>query len=434
MSFNKLLTQSITWRGFYFLSVLLVNVFLSRYLQASSTGNLYFITIIFSFMQVLLSMGVEPGTTYFASSKIIERNKLFAVNGVWAFTAAIIMVALIRIFFLVDASMPQQMLLPYCIYGFCFVSGMCLMNFTTALYYTQENYFLPNFIWSIVNLIFILFIPQKGTKNTETDAQQTIYMFFATYLVAGLITYLSFFIRNYDKGAITLPSKEHLSKFFRYALTAVTANVIFFLVYRIDYLFVNKYCQPQDLGNYIQVSKLGQMMIIVPQIIASVVFPRTASGDTRMEMNATIMMIARLFSQLYLIIFIVVLLLGNLIFVSVFGETFNNMQWPMLLVLPGIFALSVLAMLAAYFSGKGNLKVNLRGAALALVVMITGDFIFVPKYGILAAAAVSTVSYCVNLAFSFSQFYKDYSVHFTEFFKWKKSDYKWLFKLLRREE
>ena len=32
--------------------------------------------------------------------------------------------------------------------------------------------------------------------------------------------------------------------------------------------------------------------------------------------------------------------------------------------------------------------------------MIIGDFIFVPRYGIIAAAAVSTFSYASNLAYS----------------------------------
>ncbi|MGN6354779.1 MAG: hypothetical protein ACTHLB_15410, partial [Parafilimonas sp.] len=61
MGLKKLLTQGIIWRSLYFFSVLLVNIFLSRYLRAGATGNLYFISIIFSFMQVVLSLGGESG-------------------------------------------------------------------------------------------------------------------------------------------------------------------------------------------------------------------------------------------------------------------------------------------------------------------------------------------------------------------------------------
>jgi len=107
------------------------------------------------------------------------------------------------------------------------------------------------------------------------------------------------------------------------------------------------------------------------------------------------------------------------------------MQLPMLILIPGIFSLSLLALLSAYFAGKGKIKVNLYAAIIGLIVMVTGDFIFVPRYGILAAAVVSTVSYMTNTGFSMWHFHREYSIHWIEFFKWKKTDYNWLLSLLK---
>ena len=103
----------------------------------------------------------------------------------------------------------------------------------------------------------------------------------------------------------------------------------------------------------------------------------------------------------------------------------------MLILIPGIFSLSVLALLSAYFAGKGKIKINLYGAIIGLIVMIIGDFIFVPRYGIIAAAAVSTLSYMANAGFSMWNFYKDYSIKWFEFFKWRKEDYNWLFSFFK---
>jgi O-antigen/teichoic acid export membrane protein len=207
------------------------------------------------------------------------------------------------------------------------------------------------------------------------------------------------------------------------------------MVYRIDYFFVNSspVCTAADLGNYIQVSKLGQMMLVVPQIIASVVFPRTASSIDKTALNSAILVMARLLSQFYLVVFIVIALAGNWIFVTVFGESFNKMQIPMLIVMPGIFALSVLALLSAFFSGKGKVSVNVRGAMLGLICMIIGDYLLVPRYGIIAAAAVSTLSYSVNVGYSLLQFYHDHSISWVEFIRWRKNDYNWLFHILKRD-
>lgn len=436
MNFKELLLQGIFFRGVYFFSILLVNVFLSRYLQAAETGNLYFVTIIFSFMQVLLGLGFEAGIVYFASGNKIERNKLIGIVACWGFISGLVMVGCLFAFFAIDNSLPDALLDNYWKYAFCYVAGMSIMNYTTALYYSQDNYIVPNAIISTVNFIFVFFIPAKQNHPPASEIDRITFLYFLVFLIQGLAVYISYIIQHRNSGAFGFPGRKEIKMFFRYSITVVAANVIFFLVYRIDYLFVkaSPICTDSDLGNYIQVSKLGQMFLVVPQIVASVVFPRTASGIDREQMNSSIQIIARLFSQLFLLIFLFTAFFGKSFFILVFGESFNRMQLPMLILIPGIFSLSVLALLSAYFSGKGNVRVNLQGALLAVIVMILGDVIFVPIYGIIAAAAISTLSYSVNLGYSMKQFYKDYAIRWNEFFRWKKTDYNWLFSMLQRNK
>ncbi len=436
MNFKKLLLQGLFWRGLYFLSVLVVNIFLSRYLQAAGTGNLYFITIIFSFVQVVLSLGLEAGIIYHGSGELIHRNKLTGLIAVWSFVSGLIMALLVFIFFTIDESLPDDLSTQYILYAMFFVAGMSLMNYTTALYYTQDNYVLPNLLISIINFGFVLFIPPKQNVISVADANQITLFYFIVFLIQGISVFLSFVIRNRHAGNFGFPSGSDIRSFFKYSVTALAANVIFFLVYRIDYLFVkaSEVSSDADLGNYIQVSKLGQMLLVIPQIIASVVFPKTATGIARQEMNASIQIIARLFSQLFLLMFVLVAIFGDTLFPWIFGESFNRMQFPMLILIPGIFSLSVLALLSAYFSGKGKVEVNVKGAFLALIVMVVCDVIFVPRYGIIVAALISTLSYTVNLSYSMWQFYKDYSIKWIEFVRWKKADYHWLLSVLVKEK
>ena len=432
MNFKKLLAQSIFWRGFYFFSILLVNIFLSRYLQAAGSGSLYFLTIIFSFTQAVLALGLEQGMTYFSSGNIIPRNKLIIIAGVWSIVAGLLMIGIIHIYLLFDDEARSSIDTNWPLYGFLYIAGQSLMNYITALYYSKENYLLPNFLISIINIVYVFLIPSKDAATTAQETEYIVTLYFFTFFISGVVLLCSFFLYNRNEGTYGLPQKASFKNFLQYSLTALGANVIFFLVYRIDYLFVNESpaATAEDMGNYIQVAKLGQLLLVVPQIIASVVFPRTASGVDRERLNAVIMVISRLFSQLFLLLFIGVLLLGKIFFINIFGETFNKMQMPMLILIPGIFCLSVLVLLSAYFSGKGKVKVNVQGAVLALIVMIVGAWIFVPKYGIIAAAAVSTVSYAVNMCYSLFIFYKDYQVNFVDFFRWRKDDYAWIKNLL----
>ncbi|SFP86513.1 MATE family efflux transporter [Parafilimonas terrae] len=433
MGLKKLLTQGIIWRSLYFFSVLLVNVFLSRYLRAGATGNLYFISIIFSFMQVVLSLGGEPGLTYFASANIIHRNKLLTIAAVWSMAAGAIMALLIYLYYLINPAATSTEITWYCLYGFVFVSGLSLANYGSAIYYTKENYYLPNILLSLVNILYVLLIPGKASMPDEGQVQWITFLYFATYFAGGLLVFASYIILYRKEGKPGFPAGSLFRQLLKYSFTALGANAIFFLVYRVDYVFV-KYspvCTPEDLGNYIQVSKIGQMMLIIPQIIAVVVFPTTASGADDNKLNNAIMAMSRIFSQLFLLIFIGIAIFGKQFFTIVFGESFNKMQLPMLILIPGIFALSVATLLSAYFNGKGKVSVNLYAAIAGLVITIIGGLIFVPKYGIIAAAIVSTISYFVNTAIVVWFYYRNNPLHFAGFFKWKKSDYDWLLSLLK---
>ncbi len=435
MNFKKVLVQSLLWRGLYFFTLLLVNIFLSRYLQAAGTGWVYYLSNIFSFSLIVVSVCLEAGVTYFASNQKIDPNKLAWFTVAWTFVVTLFVVAAVfaYLFFEPDGTgIPKQ---EYYYFGICYLAGLFLTNCGAALFYAQNNFFLPNFLLTVLNIFLIIIIPKGQIVTTLGGATGTLHIYFFVFLLQGLSIMIAYAVKNKIFASISLPSAEEMKSLFRYSAMALMANVVFFLVYRIDYLFVNAspVCTAADLGNYIQVSKLGQMLLIIPQIISSVIFPRTASGVGRQELNTSLMIIARLFSQLYIFILLVIIFGGGWLFTWMFGQTFNKMQLPFIILIPGIFCLSVLNLLSAYFSGKGKVNVNVNGAILALVVVVIGDYLFVPKYGIVAAAAVSTLGYTVNLGYPLYVFYKDYAVNLFDFFRWRKGDYYWLISLFEKK-
>jgi O-antigen/teichoic acid export membrane protein len=278
----------------------------------------------------------------------------------------------------------------------------------------------------ILNVIVILIIPkQTGTEQTNTSL--IIKLYFAFFVITGVVLATAFIITKQSWKTFSLPAFINIRLLIRYALVALAANVIFFLVYRVDYWFVKKYCTPEELGNYIQVSKLGQMLLIVPTIIASVVFPHTAgAGKELTEMKENIMRIGRITTMLFFVLFLIVVLTGKWIFPFVFGRTFQLMYVPFLLLMPGIWALSNLTILSSYFAAVNKVKINVQGASIALFVILVGDLVFIPDYGIFAAAMVSTVGYIINFTFSFFILQKEHPVSFTGYWSINKEDIQWL--------
>ncbi|HRH47662.1 MAG TPA: polysaccharide biosynthesis C-terminal domain-containing protein [Panacibacter sp.] len=436
MNFKKVLVQSLLWRGLYFFTLLLVNVFLSRYLKAEGAGWVYYLSNIFSFSLIIISVCIEAGITYFASGKIIEPGKLVWFTLVWNFVVCLMVLLAVSIYIFFE---PEAAAIPHNLYyylGIFYLSGLFLTNCGTSLFYAENNFFLPNLLLTLWNVLLIIFIPKTQTAADLNAATATLTVYFLVFLLQGVSIIIAYVLKKKTFAFISLPTGAEAKKIFKYCSVVMLGNIVLFLVYRIDYLFVNisPVCTAADLGNYIQVSKLGQMLLIIPQIIGSVIFPRTASGLDRKELNTSLMIIARLFAQLYLIILLVVVFAGHWLFTWLFGETFNEMQLPFIILIPGIFCLSVVNLLSAYFAGKGKVGVNVKGAMLGLFVVVILDYFFVPVYGIIAAAAISTLGYAVHLAYPLYIFYKDYDIRLVDFFRWQRADYSWLKSLLANKK
>ena len=197
----------------------------------------------------------------------------------------------------------------------------------------------------------------------------------------------------------------------------------------IKYWFVNKYCTDADLGNYIQACKLAQLFFIVPSILAAVVFPMTASGR-REEMNEKMQLLSRGLILFYCIACSGLIVLGYWLFPFVFGETFNNMYLPFILLVPAILSYSVIHLLAAYYSGKKVLSVNFKGNLIALIIIVVGDMLLIPRFGINGAASVSSVGYICYMSFILLMHRKEYKSRFADFLLFRKKDGVLFYKLL----
>lgn len=431
MNFQKQIAQSLVWRGLYFVTVLIMNIFLSRYFEAGNAGWIFYVSNNFSFIVIIAGLSLESAVSYYSSQKAIDDNELAWFSIVWTVWISIMVFLVLWLYFTFFKTSPAAHS-HYFYYAICYVAGVQMTSFFTLLFYANKNFFLPNFLMAILNTIVILIIPkQNGTDNTNTSLIITVY--FSFFAITGVTLAAAFIIQNQSWKKFALPALPQIQLLMRYALLALAANVIFFLVYRVDYWFVEKYCTAEELGNYIQVSKLGQMLLVVPTIISSVVFPHTAGvGSKHTEIKDDIMRIGRISSMLFSILFILIILSGKWLFPFVFGRTFQLMYIPFLLLLPGIWALSNLSILSAYFGGSNKVKINVHAAGIALLVILAGDVLFIPQYGIFAAAIVSTVGYIVNFIYSFFRLKKEHPVSLAKYWGINKEDIQWLKSIIQR--
>lgn len=371
-----------------------------------------------------MGFNMDGSFTYFSSSKTIHHNKLAFIGIFWSVLMCLITYILLPKYFSYFDKNIAALNTNITSLGLHYISGILLTSCFTILFYSLGNFFLPNIVLGISNLLFVIIILFANSLNFPPKNIVSIY--FNLFFFQGIGLAALFIYKNGWSNFI-LPQKKELKQLVKYASIGLSSNVIFFFVYRIDYWFVKEWCnQSGNLGNYIQASKLSQMLLVLPQILASSIFPQMATGQQQQEIVQSISRLFKLFLVLYIFLFFITICVGKIVFPYVFGDSFNTMYLPMIILLPGIFCLSISSLLSAYFSGKNQNKYNLFAAVYALLIMIGLTFLLKKYYSIYIAAAISSLAYCGEALYCFIKFNKQESINLKQLFIFTKADLHWL--------
>ena len=417
MKFKQLLIGSVLWRGLYFFSVLLLNVLIARNFEASGSGWLYYITNNFSFILLLISLSIESGMTFFSSKNEISPARLSTLSLIWSGLATILVGLLVlTVYSDPDKTESRQQFL---FFTFTYLTGNLLTTFFCALFYARSSFARPNIILTLTNIILAISVAAIFYFGEGPGLQELVlklYMF--NFVVQGMLLAIAYMSQRDITPKFALPDFQNMKMLFRYSSVAFIANILFFLLYRIDYWFVKKIClvcEEGDLGNYIQVSKVGQMFLLLPAIVAGTIFPRTAGGF-REQVNMWLPAMVKGILLVYLFVLLILALTGSWLFPLVYGSSFSEIYIPFLFLIPGILSLSGIALMSAYNSGKDKVSTNLKCCLIGLIFIVIGDLIFIPRYGIYGAAAVSSIAYVLCFAYLLIVFTRQYGVPVSNFF------------------
>jgi O-antigen/teichoic acid export membrane protein len=430
MDFHKLIAQNIIWRGLYFVSQFLLSVLISRLFKANGSGTIYYIINNLSLLLLAVSLSLESGATYYVAKKEIGAQKISIFLLLWSLGMTVICWVSFK---WLSVNFSGIFVNSQEYVGGCsaFVLGVLLTTYFSALFFARQNFFLPNFILCCINLAVIILLLTDG-ENTFIHAHFVI-IYFCSFLLQGFAVMVLYFFTQPKAHEQFFLATHELSRLFRYSLFALVANFIFFLVYRIDYWFVKYFCTAGELGNYIQVSKLGQMFFVLPSIIAAAIFPITAAEKSA-EVKDNIRSIVAFLLILYVAVCFLLICTGKWLFPIVYGNSFGSMYLPFIFSVPGILSLSILYPFTAYYAGKKRMSVNIKGALIALILIILGDVFCIPYFGISGAALVSSAGYLVYQFYVMNIFAKEHQITLLHFFSLSKKEIRRIFLVIGKDD
>lgn len=422
MGAAKTLWQSFLWRSLYYVSAFVINVLIARHFEASLSGAVYYLSSVYAFVVLISSLSIESGIVYFSAKAQLPVERLFSFSLLWTlFTGLITWLVVLMFFKGTYSGISGQLLI---VSAVMYISGNLLTTYCAGFFYAHSDFRSPNIIIVATTIILIALIPYNGHSVIPfVNDENYFYVYFGSFFVQGICMAIAAKIKYIKAGILHFITMAEFRLLFRYCALAFASNIIFFLLYRVDYFFVERYCTAEQLGNYIQVSKLVHLFFVLPTILASAVFTMSA-GEKEDALNKLLPLLSRTIFLLYAFTCFVLALSGQWLFPFVFGTSFTGMHKPFLMLIPGILALSGMFTLTAYFAGKNRIRINFMAALFAFVIILAGDIIFIPTYGIVAAALVSSAGYFVYQVYIICAFKKEYPCSVTDFFIFRSSDLK----------
>jgi O-antigen/teichoic acid export membrane protein len=164
------------------------------------------------------------------------------------------------------------------------------------------------------------------------------------------------------------------------------------LIFRADLLVVNHYRGATEAGVYSVASQVGMMLMSLPAVIATLLFPRvTAERDVTGAMTCVV---TRHTALVMLFCCLAAAPLSFLLPVF-YGPSFSDVSVQLIILLPGVYLIGLESVLVQHFNAAGLPRTI---PLFWLVTLLTNMFLvftLVPRFGARGAAVASTISYAL---------------------------------------
>jgi O-antigen/teichoic acid export membrane protein len=188
-----------------------------------------------------------------------------------------------------------------------------------------------------------------------------------------------------------LPSIGLLGEELRYGGRSVVGTLAERLQFRADAFIVNAIAGVRATGIYSVTSGLAETLWYVPNALGVVMFSRAV--DPTADAGRTAATLTRTTLALSVLLAVPAAAFGPRLVRFFYGSQFADAGVALRLIIPGVVAYSVVAVLSRYLSGRGRPGTGTLILLLGLAANVAANLILVPRLGILGAAIASSLSY-----------------------------------------
>ncbi|MGV3636261.1 MAG: polysaccharide biosynthesis C-terminal domain-containing protein [Flavobacteriales bacterium] len=357
-----------------------------RMLGAEGLGSIGLLVLGVTFMLLLAQLIGGGGLVY-----VVPRSGTSAVllpAYVWAIVSGIVGLAVFKLLPLAPAGYAVHVV------GLAFLQALNSIHLNILI--ARQRIGLQNALLVSQSLVQVigLAILFRADGATLIDYVQ------ATYIAHGLTVLLSGY--HALRGSLlsdTISMQTGFMALLRQGGIGQVANLFQLMNYRAAYYLIEAFRGTAALGVYSVAMQLAEGSWLVPKSIGGVLYSKVSNlEEERRQVQLTVIMfkVAVVFGSLCTVVLI---LLPDLLYSAIFGPEVRGFRPILLLIGPGLVAMSGSQVLSHYLSGTGRITYNLIGSGLGTVATLTVGLALVPVLGVHGAAITATVAYSTSLIY-----------------------------------
>jgi len=191
------------------------------------------------------------------------------------------------------------------------------------------------------------------------------------------------------------PDPRLFGRMMRYGVKFHISILAGALIFRADLLVVNHFRGGAEAAVYSVASQVAMMLMLLPGIIATLLFPRVAARQDQTGELTCVVARHTAFVMMFICLAAAPL---SLILPLLYGGAFADVSVQLLILLPGVYLIGLESVLVQHFNALGlPLAIPLFWLA-TLAINVALVFALVPSFGARGAALASTVSYALIFA------------------------------------
>lgn len=369
---------------------LCTGVLIARYLGPGGKGIITLCLLVLGQLGMILTFGVEIALVHYAGRKQWKLNELAsAAMGLSLLLGVAGIVIGLLTFILVFQDVVNEVRLPLIFLMTSAIPMILNLSFLRSIVRVSGRIIEDALVGGLSALLNLIMISIALISNWGLDGV-LVGAWFSFFFLNVLCIVFGVRWKIIDRRPIfSLAIWKYLV---RYGVKSHVGSILQSLNYRFDIYLVGFFLGSASIGLYSVAVAMAEWLWLIPSALGTALMQRVATSSDE-EANVMIGPLNRLTSGILLVGAFVWAFLGGLIIKLLYGEAFSPSYLPLLLLLPGIWAIGLWKNFINDLSVRGCPAIKSYTSGIAVLLTVILDIVLIPKWGIAGAAIASSIAY-----------------------------------------